>query len=77
MDFFIAVMRIGSRVASIVGGLIGAYLSWRWIFKYVNIINPVMLVASVFSPRNITRRNCCVNAEETGAISTNECVEAS
>lgn len=48
MGFFTVVMSTGSHIAPIVGGLIGGYLSWRWIFWIVSIIDAVMLLTSIF-----------------------------
>lgn len=46
--FFTVVMTTGSHIAPIVGGLIGGFLGWRWIFWIVSIIDAVMLVITIF-----------------------------
>lgn len=48
MGFFTVVMTTGSHIAPIVGGLIGGFLGWRWIFWIVSIIDAVMLITSFF-----------------------------
>lgn len=48
MGFFTITMTSGSHVAPIVGGLIGQYLGWRWIFKFVSIIDAFMFVTILF-----------------------------
>jgi len=48
MGFFTLTMVNGSHVAPIVGGLIGQYCGWRWIFKFVAIGDAVMLTTALF-----------------------------
>jgi MFS family permease len=48
MGFFTITMTSGSHLAPIVGGLIGQYLGWRWIFKFAAIIDAVMFVTAFF-----------------------------
>ncbi|KAJ9610851.1 hypothetical protein H2200_005628 [Cladophialophora chaetospira] len=48
MGFFTVTMVNGSHLAPIVGGLIGQYCGWRWIFKFVAIVDAIMLVTAVF-----------------------------
>jgi len=48
MGFFTVVMTTGSHFAPILGGLVGGYLGWRWIFKVVSIIDAIMFITSLF-----------------------------
>jgi MFS family permease len=58
MGFCTITMTSGSHLAPIVGGLIGQYLGWRWIFKIAAIIDAVMFVtAFFFLPETLYIRN--------------------
>ncbi|KAI1617102.1 MFS general substrate transporter [Exophiala viscosa] len=48
MGFFTVLMTTGSHIAPIVGGLLGQYCGWRWIFKFVAIVDAFMLVVAFF-----------------------------
>jgi MFS family permease len=48
MGFFTVTMVNGSHLAPIVGGLLGQYCGWRWIFKFVAIVDAVMLMTAFF-----------------------------
>lgn len=48
MGFFTLTMVNGSHLAPIVGGLLGQYCGWRWIFKFVAIVDAVMLFTAFF-----------------------------
>ncbi|KIW18480.1 hypothetical protein PV08_02768 [Exophiala spinifera] len=48
MGFFTVTMTTGSHLAPIVGGLLGHYCGWRWIFKFVSIVDAVMFVTAFF-----------------------------
>ena len=48
MGFFTVTMVNGSHLAPIVGGLLGQYCGWRWIFKFVAIVDAVMLFTAFF-----------------------------
>lgn len=48
MGFFTVTMVNGSHLAPIVGGLLGQYCGWRWIFKFVAIVDAVMLLTAFF-----------------------------
>lgn len=48
MGFFTVTMVNGSHLAPIVGGLLGHYCGWRWIFKFVAIVDAVMLITAFF-----------------------------
>lgn len=48
MGFFTITMSTGSHVAPIVGGLVGQYLGWRWIFKFVSIVDAFLFITSLF-----------------------------
>ncbi|MCJ1302020.1 hypothetical protein MMC08_004821 [Hypocenomyce scalaris] len=47
MGVFTVVLTSGAHVAPIVGGLVGQFLGWRWIFKFTAILDAVMLVVVV------------------------------
>ena len=47
MGFFTITMATGSHIAPIVGGLIGGYVGWRWIFKFISIVDAVMFLTSL------------------------------
>ncbi|EXJ86634.1 hypothetical protein A1O3_03587 [Capronia epimyces CBS 606.96] len=48
MGFFTVTMVNGSHLAPIVGGLLGQYCGWRWIFKFVAIVDAVMFIVAFF-----------------------------
>jgi multidrug resistance protein len=48
MGFFTVTMVNGSHLAPIVGGLLGQYCGWRWIFKFVAIVDAIMLFTAFF-----------------------------
>ncbi|KAL6246664.1 hypothetical protein RBB50_005971 [Rhinocladiella similis] len=48
MGFFTVTMTTGSHLAPIVGGLLGHYCGWRWVFKFVSIVDAVMFVTAIF-----------------------------
>lgn len=48
MGFFTVTMVNGSHLAPIVGGLLGHYCGWRWIFKFLAIVDAVMLLIAFF-----------------------------
>ncbi|OAP59407.1 hypothetical protein AYL99_06705 [Fonsecaea erecta] len=48
MGFFTVTMVNGSHLAPIVGGLLGEYCGWRWIFKFVAIVDAIMLTTAFF-----------------------------
>jgi len=48
MGCFTVMMTNGSHLAPIIGGLIGQFLGWRWIFNFAAILNAVMLVTIFF-----------------------------
>lgn len=48
MGFFTVIMSTGSHVAPICGGLVGGYFGWRWIFKFVSIVDAIMFTTSLF-----------------------------
>ncbi|OAG41039.1 hypothetical protein AYO21_04652 [Fonsecaea monophora] len=48
MGFFTVTMVNGSHLAPIVGGLLGEYCGWRWIFKFVAIVDAVILITAFF-----------------------------
>lgn len=48
MGFFTVAMTTGSHLAPIVGGLLGQYCGWRWIFKFVAIVDATLLVIAFF-----------------------------
>lgn len=48
LGFFTVTMTTGSHLAPIVGGLVGGYLGWRWIFKFIAIVDAVMVLTSFF-----------------------------
>lgn len=48
MGFFTVIMTTGAHFAPILGGLVGGYLGWRWIFKVVSIIDAIMFITSLF-----------------------------
>ncbi|KAK5204663.1 hypothetical protein LTR99_006854 [Exophiala xenobiotica] len=58
MGFFTVTMVNGSHLAPIVGGLLGHYCGWRWIFKFVAIVDAVMLITAFFClPETLYIRN--------------------
>lgn len=66
MGFFTVVMTTGSHIAPIVGGLIGGYLGWRWIFWILSIIDAVMLITSIFClPETLHIKTKTRNLEES------------
>lgn len=48
MGAFTVVLTSGAHVAPIVGGLVGQFLGWRWIFKLAAIMDGVIFVVIVF-----------------------------
>lgn len=48
LGFFTVTMTTGSHLAPIIGGLVGGYLGWRWIFKFIAIVDATMLITSFF-----------------------------
>jgi MFS family permease len=48
IGFFTVTMVNGSHLAPIIGGLLGQYCGWRWIFKFVAIVDAVMLITAIF-----------------------------
>lgn len=48
MGFFTVTMVNGSHLAPIVGGLLGQYCGWRWIFKFAAIVDAIMFITAFF-----------------------------
>lgn len=44
MGFYTVMMTNGGHVCPIIGGLLGQYCGWRWIFKFAAILDGVMLL---------------------------------
>lgn len=48
MGFYTVMMTNGGHVCPIIGGLLGQYCGWRWIFKFAAILDGVMLLVIFF-----------------------------
>ncbi|KAJ9640663.1 hypothetical protein H2204_003292 [Knufia peltigerae] len=73
MGFFTVTMTTGSHLAPIVGGLLGHYCGWRWIFKFVSIVDAVMFVTAFFClPETLYIRNVAAAAEVSSPSSRRE-----
>ena len=48
VGFYTITMTTGSHLAPIVGGLIAQFCGWRWIFKFLAIIDAVMVIVTFF-----------------------------
>ena len=58
MGLFTVVLTTGAHIAPILGGLIGQFLGWRWIFKFTAILDGLMfLVILVGLPETLYVRN--------------------
>lgn len=58
MGLFTVVLTSGAHVAPIVGGLVGQFLGWRWIFKLAAIMDGVVFVVIFFGlPETLYIRN--------------------
>ncbi|KAI3390477.1 hypothetical protein diail_9554, partial [Diaporthe ilicicola] len=67
MGLFTVILTTGAHIAPILGGLIGQFLGWRWIFKFTAIMDGVMfLVVLVGLPETLYVRDA--NQNQTGQI---------
>lgn len=58
MGLFTVILTTGAHIAPILGGLVGQFLGWRWIFKFTAILDGVMfLVILVGLPETLYVRN--------------------
>ena len=66
MGIFTVTMVNGGHLAPIIGGLLGQYCGWRWIFKFAAILDGVMLLIIFFClPETLyVRRQRTKNATE-------------
>lgn len=48
MGLFTVVLTSGAHIAPIVGGLVGQFLGWRWIFKLAAIMDGVVFITILF-----------------------------
>lgn len=48
MGLFTVILTTGAHIAPILGGLVGQYLGWRWIFKFTAILDGVMFLVILF-----------------------------
>lgn len=74
MGLFTVVLTTGAHIAPIVGGLIGEFLGWRWIFKVTAIMDGVMfLVVLLGLPETLyVRRERAENRTPTAATDRRE-----
>ncbi|EXJ67771.1 uncharacterized protein A1O5_09117 [Cladophialophora psammophila CBS 110553] len=69
MGFFTVTMVNGSHLAPIVGGLLGEYCGWRWIFKFVAIVDGIMFTTAFFSlPETLYIRKRSVSASKPNVV---------
>ena len=69
LGFFAVTMVNGSHLAPIVGGLLGQYCGWRWIFKFVAIVDAIMLVTASFClPETLYIRNSQLSSSKLDLI---------
>ncbi|KIX03269.1 uncharacterized protein Z518_06821 [Rhinocladiella mackenziei CBS 650.93] len=69
VGFFTVTMVNGSHLAPIVGGLLGQYCGWRWIFKFMAIIDAVMFLTSFFClPETLYIRKSPISSSKLDAI---------
>ncbi|GME50247.1 MFS general substrate transporter [Neofusicoccum parvum] len=47
MGIFTVAMTNGAHISPIIGGLIGQYCGWRWIFKFAAILDGLMLLTTI------------------------------
>lgn len=58
MGLFTVILTTGAHIAPILGGLVGQFLGWRWIFKFTAIMDGVMfLVILLGLPETLYVRN--------------------
>lgn len=58
MGLFTVVLTTGAHIAPILGGLVGQFLGWKWIFKFTAILDGVMFLVILFGlPETLYVRN--------------------